>query len=333
MPEFILQSSPTMGLLDYADELRGRLKGLLGGMPIVQAAQGKAEMPTMSGLLGRLKEMPVFDPVSGAQDAYGAGLNALTFAGVGAKTADKAALARAQKMAESGADRGAIWNETGWFKGPDNKWRFEIDDSAAAMESGGKFFGANGGGGEAAQVMSHPELFAAYPDMAKMPVSYTFSGKRLEGSYYPTQDYIYIKDPMGVGSVKSPTLHEMQHAIQQREGFSRGGSPLAMAVEGGDELAGLSIRIKAVEKLMREAEKRGSGDYAKLLKEWQDLKSKATDLSLEQPKDPYEAYMRIAGEAEARAVQNRLPLTAEQRKRIPPWNSYDRTWDQLTVKY
>ena len=62
-----------MGLLDYADAAREKLKGLLGGMPIVQMAQGKAEMPTMSGLLATLKAMPVFSPDAG-QSAYEAAM-------------------------------------------------------------------------------------------------------------------------------------------------------------------------------------------------------------------------------------------------------------------
>ena len=63
-----------MGLLDYADAAREKLKGLLGGMPLVQMAQGKADMPTMSGLLASLKAMPVFSPDAG-QSAYDAALN------------------------------------------------------------------------------------------------------------------------------------------------------------------------------------------------------------------------------------------------------------------
>lgn len=37
------------------------------------------------------------------------------FGGRLAKTADQAALARAEEMAAKGADRRAIWDETGWF--------------------------------------------------------------------------------------------------------------------------------------------------------------------------------------------------------------------------
>lgn len=63
-----------MGLLDYADAARKKLAGLLGDMPLVQMAQGRAEMPTMAGMLGALKSMPVFSPDAG-QSAYEAALN------------------------------------------------------------------------------------------------------------------------------------------------------------------------------------------------------------------------------------------------------------------
>lgn len=60
-----------MGLLDYfdPDSLRGRLKGLLGGMPITQMAQGLAEMPSRAGLLGALKGMPIGPDAEGAYEA------------------------------------------------------------------------------------------------------------------------------------------------------------------------------------------------------------------------------------------------------------------------
>ena len=41
------------------------------------------------------------------------------FAGKGAKTADLAKLAKAEEMTATGLPREQIWNETGWFQGPD----------------------------------------------------------------------------------------------------------------------------------------------------------------------------------------------------------------------
>lgn len=57
------------------------------------------------------------------------------FGGKLANTADHAALARAQEMTAKGVGRDDVWRETGWGVGPDGKWRFEIDDSGATLNS------------------------------------------------------------------------------------------------------------------------------------------------------------------------------------------------------
>ncbi len=52
-----------------------------------------------------------------------------SYAGELARTADSKSLARAEQMEENGASAEDIFRETGWFKGADGQWRFEIDDS------------------------------------------------------------------------------------------------------------------------------------------------------------------------------------------------------------
>ena len=56
------------------------------------------------------------------------------FGGRRAATADLAAADRAEAMLNAGVPREHVWKETGWFRGPDNKLRFEIDDSAAMID-------------------------------------------------------------------------------------------------------------------------------------------------------------------------------------------------------
>lgn len=69
------------------------------------------------------------------------------FAGDKAKTADKMKLDTAKKMIQDGKDSESVRRETGWFKGYDGKWRFEIDDS------GSKYFRS----GDALFSQNHPE--------------------------------------------------------------------------------------------------------------------------------------------------------------------------------
>jgi len=59
-------------------------------------------------------------------------------AGIGARTADSAALRRAEALEKSGTDNETIRQETGWYRGMDGQWRFEIDDSGAAFSRSGE---------------------------------------------------------------------------------------------------------------------------------------------------------------------------------------------------
>ena len=75
---------------------------------------------------------------SAAAATYGQNANTATqegdgvrysFAGINARSANLQQLQRAQEMAARGVDNETIRKETGWFRGMDGKWRFEIDDS------------------------------------------------------------------------------------------------------------------------------------------------------------------------------------------------------------
>ncbi len=59
------------------------------------------------------------------------------FAGESSETADKDALVTAKRLLAEGEDAETVRQITGWFKGMDGKWRFEIDDSGMKWESAG----------------------------------------------------------------------------------------------------------------------------------------------------------------------------------------------------
>jgi len=58
-------------------------------------------------------------------------------AGIRAGTADREALRRAEAMEQSGTDNETIRQETGWYRGMDGQWRFEIDDSGMEFRKNG----------------------------------------------------------------------------------------------------------------------------------------------------------------------------------------------------
>ena len=219
------------------------------------------------------------------------------FGGRLAKTADHAKLQTAEKMAAEGAPREAIWRDTGWFQGVDGKWRFEIDDSGAAMKypSGdvaGSVAKTMGVEGKMGDVFHHPKTYFAYPDVAAIDADI---GMLRNGTYYaapgPGGEKISVNAHHGE---RVPyTLHELQHSLQEREGFAKGGS-----------IAGLRDSLQG-----------------KVPDEW------LTDKNLKA------AYRRMAGEVEARAVERRSSLTPLQRQDRAPWLDYDVPESQQIVRF
>src|SRR5690606_36570856 len=145
------------------------------------------------------------------------------FAGPTAKTADHAALAKAQEMKAQGASRADIWRETGWdLEKADQVPRFEIDDSAA------KLAGENyvGGGVTMYSGLDHPGYAAAYGDQPQT-WAYMEPGKSPRGGYFHKDEVDPARIEIIAGNVddaRSVNLHELQHDVQAREGLARGTS-------------------------------------------------------------------------------------------------------------
>lgn len=73
------------------------------------------------------------------------------------------------------------------------------------------------------ELLHHPKLYAAYPDLAYVVVSFD----REEGSggtYYGHRDAIRLEVLANASDALSLLLHEVQHAVQLREKFARGGN-------------------------------------------------------------------------------------------------------------
>ncbi len=148
------------------------------------------------------------------------------FAGRRAATANKAALRKAEDMVAKGSSRDEIWNETGWFKGADDKWRYEIDDSAMTLTDKSPVDQPGRGVSGPGSAIQHEELAAAYPEMETM--EHLLSGKGGGGFFQegtvgaPSR---LVSRAMYPEERRKVALHELQHAAQGREGFASGGSP------------------------------------------------------------------------------------------------------------
>lgn len=152
-----------------------------------------------------------------------------TFAGLGSKTANRLNAGLARDMEAAGKSPEEILNATGWFRGAEGRQRYEINDAAARMKLPmddileSPLFGKAKGNYVLQDVLDHPELYKAYPELAsvpfvKRPGFLDFGG--LQGWRGENQIGLtpYTKDPLGT------LLHEAQHYIQEKEGFGLGGN-------------------------------------------------------------------------------------------------------------
>jgi hypothetical protein len=161
-----------------------------------------------------------------------------SFAGQQSATADQFQLDRAKQLLADGANSNAVRQQTGWFKGVDGKWRYEIDDSGASLKAHGFGFGelldALGKNLTLADVLDHPALFAAYPSIAGSSVEAIDEKSRNNGQLSKNEDgsfTIMVNAGLGEAKALSTLLHEIQHGIQNVEGFASGGSPRTISAE------------------------------------------------------------------------------------------------------
>jgi hypothetical protein len=179
--------------------------------------------------------------IGGASSAIPVPDNSLrVFGGVKSLTADKAAMLDAMKMESKGATPDEIWDSTGWFRGADGRWRYEIPDIGTTVNSAALQLDLSRPtipsvkAAKLGDYLQHPEFFAAYPQFRGMDVSTSTANPNYYGMYYPrfvqnsagavTEPRIELNESLlSSGDLqKSTLLHEVQHAIQQKEGFAPG---------------------------------------------------------------------------------------------------------------
>jgi hypothetical protein len=148
---------------------------------------------------------------------------------------------------------------------------------------------------ELPDVIDHPELFAAYPELRNAGLEFSNNLGNAGGSFSPGQNMLRIKallpenEQMGIG------LHELQHWIQTHEGMNLGDNPANFLP--GD----FKTTRGRVQQFARDNMK--DGPLAPELKE--ELSNYLAEF-YRMDNDAYELYKMVPGEAEARAVQNKF---------------------------
>ena len=238
----------------------------------------------------------------------------------GAAAADKAEertfrmdnLSVARKMEEEKKDAKAIKMATGWERGADGKWRYEMPDAKIkdTMDVGGgqivKRYEDDmlWNGGKLSDVIDAPELFKAYPQLkgVRIDTDSIMNDMPSHGEYDSKTNTITIHADE-LKYMNDILNHEIQHAIQGIEGFATGGSPTTIRGE-------VKKRFNEVTKQIKQLRAEGKEDEAKAL-----IEKNRGLYDAYMKNDDFNSYKSLAGEVEARNVQERMNMTPEERRK------------------
>lgn len=139
----------------------------------------------------------------------------------------------AKQMEMGGKTPEEIRAATGWERGADKEWRYEIPDlnvkdSAAALVSekravaqkdGKKLFSV-----ELADLVDAPDLFKAFSRFRNLKIEFGELPPRAGGYFAPEENAIRLPFAMDITTdgARMTLIHEIQHAIQEAEGFTKG---------------------------------------------------------------------------------------------------------------
>jgi hypothetical protein len=294
-------------------------------------------------------------PAQLAQD-LAQGTRRQIFIGENSKTWNKTNAAKAVELEKAGAKPEDIWMATGTFRGPEGKLRQEISDEFSVPKGMGNFEdiimkaytrGVERTGDQLYKtnvndVLLHNKLNNAYPNLMGIETQMMPKGKTSKGSFAQSEDsaILHVNENLPSDESRSVILHELQHAIQDQEGFAQGGDPRTMILtlekiaeqkrQQAKDLFSLSRANDPLDptKIVKPgARKKG----LQLEKEAQELDSKAL-MAYHSEQAKFDLYQRLAGEAEARAVQSRMNMSPQDRRATYPYQSYDVPLNQLIVR-
>lgn len=257
----------------------------------------------------------------------------------GAAAADKAEertfrmdnLSVAKDMEKNKKKAKAIKAATGWERGADGKWRYEMPDVVLRdpkewvnkknltlsdiVEKPNDLF------------KEYPELFDAYPELKDMKI---LKGRAKSGGvFYNNAITLNLGDireaikydmdthyKLANNSLKKTLVHEIQHYIQDKEGFAQGGnSEMIIDKNALDAIAKLRAEKDAVAKefYAMSPEEQHRRKY-EINNRYNDLTKQIERLE-KSSRIGYDGYNRLSGEVEARNVSARMNMTPEDRRK------------------
>ena len=173
-------------------------------------------------------------------------------------------LSSAREMERRGEyDAGYIKFVTGWERGKDGKWRTEnSDDWRFRPEVLNREFDEILTVGDA---IDAPELFSLYPELRDHSLAFLPARemKGATGYFDRAGEEIAVSEDLPPDEIRSTLIHEIQHWIQEKEGFARGGNLSDAADRSGAE-QGDAERFSVYRRFAGEVEARNAERRAEL---------------------------------------------------------------------
>jgi hypothetical protein len=160
----------------------------------------------------------------------------------------------AQQMEKQGKDPQTIFQATGWYHAPDEKWKWILHDSDAKLNRDAFLVYRTGGSGQSmgpkeqaefdathperfdlapgldgtkiSQVFDHPDLYALYPELknatvSRLPREITQATGAV-ADYNPNNNTVRLAEGATEQDLLVNLKHELQHGIQASEEFGPG---------------------------------------------------------------------------------------------------------------
>lgn len=204
-------------------------------------------------------------------------------------------------------------------------------------------------GGTLQDYIDHPALFEAYPQLRNVTLRFERMGGGMMGYYSRTDNEIVLNTELRYAA-EDTLVHEIQHAIQKAEGFTRGSNEeyWKHRQDGDDAVHVYDAKIQESEKKMDEIMRQLPENVAEQFRQWSAMDESSPEamaLMQELWGSPYndlfedywflnfglddmrrtnhkrgyrDLYRNTAGEIEARDVTARRSLTSDQRRSQEP---------------
>ncbi|GEM_PF-1813160 len=275
-------------------------------------------------------------------------------------------LGMAQKMANEGMDVQSIRGRTGWEIGADGQWRTELPNTNTKINIPEVAEGSQYYSGTIADVIDDPELLSQYEKGGRKPtvrdmegnieeygsrgffgslgdIAFTVDKNMPEGQGFHREGYfdefgerqpetIVISGKSSPAEQRATLLHELQHSIQDREGFAAGGNQKQFAEEerikdsfyqGTGLTPAGSSRLQELEQKISDV-----GQRSMSLQEVNDLERLRVEKQISDrfnsdtvgaagARSPYGMYKGLMGEVEARNVETRDKMSPDFLRATP----------------